>query len=111
MAIKPEWEGKGYSFFQNTNCEYFPCHQTNKTEDFNCLFCYCPLYVLGESCGGNSRYTGEGIKDCSACGIPHSKGGYDFVLERLPRVMQMARRRLQPEKEGPHKKGSTFDNP
>ena len=98
-------------YFRNEACPYFPCHPTGEGGYFNCLFCYCPLYVLGESCGGNSRYTGEGIKDCSACGIPHSKGGYDFVLERLPRVMQMARRRPQPEKEGPHKKGSTFDNP
>ena len=49
--IKPEWEGKGYSFFQNTNCEYFPCHATKHPEDFNCLFCYCPLYALGRGCG------------------------------------------------------------
>ena len=24
---KPRWEGKHYSFFQNTECEYFPCHR------------------------------------------------------------------------------------
>ena len=101
----------GERYFCNDACPYFPCHPTGEDEYFNCLFCYCPLYVLGESCGGNARYTGEGVKDCSACGIPHSPGGYDFVLERLPRVMQMALRKEQPEKEGPHKKGSTFDNP
>ena len=26
-----------FAYFQNSRCEYFPCHQTNKTEDFNCL--------------------------------------------------------------------------
>ena len=105
-----DWEGKRYSYFCNRECEFFPCHNAD-SDNFNCLFCYCPLYALGECCGGNFSYLPNGVKDCSACGIPHSPGGYDFVLERLPRVMQMARRRLQPEKEGPHKKGSTFDNP
>ena len=51
------WEGKHYSFFQNRDCEYFPCHQGADPENFNCLFCYCPLYALGEKCGGNFRYT------------------------------------------------------
>ena len=29
-------------FFQNTGCEYFPCHQGADPATFNCLFCYCP---------------------------------------------------------------------
>lgn len=33
-----------YRFFQNKECEYFPCHKTENEEEFNCLFCYCPLY-------------------------------------------------------------------
>ena len=37
-------DSKGYQFFQNRQCEYFPCHEVEKEEDFNCLFCYCPLY-------------------------------------------------------------------
>lgn len=41
-----------YKFFQNRECEYFPCHKTNDPEHFNCLFCFCPLYALGERCGG-----------------------------------------------------------
>ena len=28
------------SFFQNRNCEYFPCHQVEDTEHFSCLFCF-----------------------------------------------------------------------
>ena len=45
-----------YKFFQNKECEYFPCHKVKNTENFNCLFCYCPLYALGDKCGGNFKY-------------------------------------------------------
>ena len=45
LSTKPE-ECR-YSFFQHTACEFFPCHETAHPEDFNCLFCYCPLYALG----------------------------------------------------------------
>ena len=38
-------EERHYAFFQNTDCEYFPCHKTAHPERFNCLFCYCPLHV------------------------------------------------------------------
>ena len=50
-------QNKHYNFFQNKECEYFPCHKGVKEEDFNCLFCYCPLYTLGKHCGGNCTYT------------------------------------------------------
>ncbi len=70
-------------FFQNSKCEYFPCHKTNNGECFNCLFCYCPLYHLGDKCGGNFSYTPNGVKDCSDCTIVHSEKGYEFVLKQL----------------------------
>ena len=54
---------KKYSFFSHKECEYFPCHKTEDPENFNCLFCYCPLYALGERCGGNFRYTEMCIRD------------------------------------------------
>ena len=54
-----DWHDKHYAFFQNTACEYFPCHETKFPERFNCLFCYCPLYALGKDCGGNFRYTAK----------------------------------------------------
>ena len=50
-----------HSYFKNTSCEYFPCHKTDG-ENFNCLFCYCPLYAFGDKCGGNFTYTENGIK-------------------------------------------------
>ncbi|MDE7307728.1 MAG: cysteine-rich small domain-containing protein [Lachnospiraceae bacterium] len=76
-----EWKGKGFSYFCNTNCEYFPCHQTDKS-DFNCLFCYCPLYEY-KDCGGNFTYLENAIKDCSACILPHRKENYGLIIERL----------------------------
>ena len=58
------------SFFQNRNCEYFPCHDVKDTERFSCLFCFCPLYHI-ENCGGNHHTLSNGIKDCSNCTLPH----------------------------------------
>jgi Zn-finger protein len=70
-----------YKYFQNNECEYFPCHKINNDENFNCLFCYCPLYFL-EECGGNKKLI-NGIKDCSDCLIPHSKIGYDYIVGKI----------------------------
>ena len=82
-----------YKFFQNKECEYFPCHKTGKPEDFNCLFCYCPLYALGKDCGGNCSYTENGIKDCSNCLVPHGKGGYDHIMSKMPMLMELAKKK------------------
>ena len=70
------------AFFRNTDCEYFPCHAVKNNEDFNCLFCYCPLYSMTD-CGGNCRYTADGIKDCSDCLLPHKAENYPLILEKL----------------------------
>lgn len=82
-----------YQFFSNKECEYFPCHKTSDPQGFNCLFCYCPLYALGEQCGGNFQYTESGIKDCSNCMIPHAPGGYDYIIKNFPKVAELAKRR------------------
>lgn len=82
-----------YQFFQNKDCEYFPCHKGAQEETFNCLFCYCPLYALGDGCGGNFSYTEEGIKDCSACLVPHRKENYERILEKFPKLAELARKR------------------
>ena len=70
------------SFFRNTACEWFPCHKVENDEDFNCLFCYCPLYTK-EDCGGNCRYTDSGIKDCTDCILPHRAKNYAYILQKL----------------------------
>ena len=60
-----------HEFFQNLDCEYFPCHKTDDPDSFNCHFCYCPLYALDDECGGNFKYNKKGIKDCTDCLRPH----------------------------------------
>ena len=72
-----------YSFFSHTACEFFPCHKTDRPEDFNCLFCYCPLYALGDRCGGAFAYTEKGIKDCSRCLVPHNRESYARIIARF----------------------------
>ena len=80
-----------YRFFQNKDCEYFPCHKCTDTEKFNCLFCYCPLYVLGDKCGGAFTYTEQGIKDCSHCLKPHRPESYDAIMEKMELLLDMAK--------------------
>ena len=80
-----------YRFYQNRECEYFPCHKVRNEEEFNCLFCFCPLYALGSGCGGNCSYTKAGIKDCSACLLPHSPKGYDYITEKFKEVAEIAK--------------------
>ena len=76
-----EWRGKKFSYFSHTKCEYFPCHGRDE-ENFNCLFCYCPLYEY-DDCGGNFVYWGNGCKDCSACLLPHRKEDYGRIVKFL----------------------------
>ena len=81
-------EERHYAFFQNTDCEYFPCHKTAHPESFNCLFCYCPLYALGRECGGSFCYTESGIKNCVNCMFPHRKENYDRVIARFGDIVR-----------------------
>ena len=76
-------------YYKNTDCEYFPCHKVNG-DVFNCMFCYCPLYALGDKCGGNFTYLDCGIKDCSNCLIPHSEKAYDHIMSKMDEVMELA---------------------
>lgn len=79
-----DWRGKGFSFFSNTKCEFFPCHKikSEDKEQFNCLFCYCPLYEY-DDCGGAFKYLDNGCKDCSACTLPHRRDNYGMIIEKL----------------------------
>lgn len=83
---------KKYSFFQHRECEWFPCHKTNDPEHFNCLFCYCPLYALGDKCGGNFKYS-YGYKDCSDCMFPHVHENYPKILERFAEIAEMVKQK------------------
>ena len=85
-----------YKFYQNRKCEFFPCHKGINDADFNCLFCYCPLYALGDRCGGSFTYLENGIKDCSGCVRPHRRENYEVILEKMGQVLELAKK--QPEK-------------
>ncbi len=78
--------GKEYTYFSHRNCEYFPCHEGADPDNFNCLFCYCPLYVLGDSCGGDFVRLENGIKDCSGCLYPHKRENYDAINARFDEI-------------------------
>lgn len=72
-----------YRYFENRNCEYYPCHEN--MEHMNCLFCYCPLNHL-EYCPGNPVFlvvNGKKIKDCSGCIFPHEPENYDTIIKLL----------------------------
>lgn len=84
---------ENFKFFQHGKCEFFPCHKTSNEETFNCLFCYCPLYALGDKCGGNFKYTDNGIKDCSDCLVPHSPKGYDYIISKYSEIMELAKKK------------------
>lgn len=85
-----------YDFFQNRECEYFPCHPGADSESFSCLFCYCPLYALGENCGGNFTYTASGIKDCSGCLRPHRRENYEAITAQISKVCDLAKKKINP---------------
>ena len=80
-----------YKFFSHTECEFFPCHKTNDPENFNCLFCYCPLYALKDKCGGNFRYTEKGIQDCKNCTLPHQRKNYDYVIGNFKEILEITK--------------------
>ena len=84
---------KNYKFFCHKSCEFFPCHKTDKPDEFNCLFCYCPLYALGENCGGNFKYTEKGIKDCSNFMLPHNKKNFDYIMKKFSEISELARKK------------------
>ncbi len=78
------------SFFCNRDCKYFPCHKVEDPDTFNCLFCYCPLYMLGERCGGNFKYTKKGIKNCTYCTVPHRPDAAEYIRTRFAEIAQTA---------------------
>jgi len=84
-----------YDFFQNRECEYFPCHPKADPDSFSCLFCYCPLYALGDQCGGNFTYTETGIKDCTNCLRPHSRENYETITKCMDKILEMAKQEEQ----------------
>jgi len=74
-----------HRFFSNKDCMFYPCHEVPDGE-FNCLFCYCPLYPLGEKCGGIFTWAIHEdikIKLCNDCHLPHTPEYFDTVMNLL----------------------------
>jgi Zn-finger protein len=71
-----------YRFFTNRDCEFFPCHKNVNEEEFNCIFCYCPLYAF-DDCGGCYTKMEKNVKDCSACTLPHKRENYEKIIRKL----------------------------
>ena len=95
--VSSDWRNKkpeecNYSFTQHRACEFFPCHKTDDPDNFNCLFCYCPLYTLGSKCGGNFVYLENGHKDCSNCLVPHRRSSYSYIISKYPELAELARK-------------------
>ncbi len=79
-------------FFSNRACEFFPCHEDVDPDEFNCLFCYCPLYALGPRCGGDFEYLPSGVKSCMKCSVPHrGRAGNALVGSRFELLKELAR--------------------
>ena len=82
---------KRYPFFSNMECDKFPCHDGVPPEEFNCAFCYCPLYMLGPNCGGDFKYLESGVKSCVDCARPHrGTDGIDLVKTHWNRIEEVA---------------------
>ena len=74
-----------HQFYSNKACKYFPCHEDIPEDEFNCMFCYCPLYLI-EKCGGTYTYldiNGNKIKDCSNCLTPHKPDAWHKIVPVL----------------------------
>ena len=73
-------------FFENRACQFFPCHKGLEAGDFNCLFCYCPLYTR-DVCPGNPTFIkkddGRIIKRCTDCLFPHKSENYEKIMRLL----------------------------
>ena len=56
------------------------------------LFCYCPLYALGDKCGGNFRYNEKGFKDCTNCQLPHKRKNYGYVTGKYQELADLMKK-------------------
>ena len=71
-----------HKHFINHECEFYPCHQMDEGGWESCIFCFCPLYLL-ECPGDYTTLPPSGMKDCSACTLPHAEGGWDRIMSAI----------------------------
>lgn len=85
-----------YMGFSNIDCTFFPCHEDVK-EQFNCLFCYCPL--IRYECPGDYsiiEINGLEIKGCMKCSIPHTgiEKSWNFIQVWLRKPITWSGKRV-----------------
>lgn len=54
------------------------------------MMCYCPLYLLGDMCGGDFVYLENGIKSCVKCTRPHDPARWDEMMKMCGQVVRLA---------------------
>lgn len=72
-----------FKFFNNWECEYYPCHKGISADEINCLFCYCPLFTHDCAQYGGTPLEAGGWKDCSSCTWNHDPDNYDKIVRIL----------------------------
>jgi Zn-finger protein len=88
MSDQREEKKDSFSFFENKECDYHPCHPSVKGK-FNCLFCFCPMYYA--VCIGEPEYiqiNGMMVKDCSGCDYPHRPENYSTIVDYLTLMLR-----------------------
>ncbi|MBE1236145.1 hypothetical protein IHV25_00525 [Phaeovibrio sulfidiphilus] len=90
MNTESTLPANGFKGMTNERCPYLPCHPGVRRE-FNCLFCYCPLYAY--QCIGPYKIFidkhGTARKDCSACTLPHDgyEGSWKFIQHGMQKLV------------------------
>jgi len=79
--VKIQKYANSYKFFQNRACQFFPCHDNIDEREFNCLFCYCPVYFV--ACPGTYRRLDDGRKDCMGCSLNHEPRFWEMVQSMM----------------------------
>lgn len=74
-------------------CKYYPCHAVEPGTQFDCQFCYCPLYEL--DCGGECVILPNGVKDCTYCVRPHLPEKRQEIIDTLIRLRKAPQQECQ----------------
>ncbi|MFR2946900.1 MAG: cysteine-rich small domain-containing protein, partial [Oscillospiraceae bacterium] len=48
-----------------------------------------------DRCGGSFRYTANGVKDCTHCLRPHVRENYGKILEKMPEILELAKKKRE----------------
>lgn len=64
---------------QNTDCEYFPCHN----DEESCTFCFCPFYPCAEGSTCGEWIEDKNVWSCVNCNWVHQNKVVDEVLDYI----------------------------